>query len=255
MQFYQYNFSPKLIPTLVTLAAITVMIMLGQWQSSKATQKQSMQDTYDARTTQMAERITSDELDAETLTYKKVVVSGSYETQFQILLDNRVQDDKAGYHVITPFRINGSERYILINRGWVPLGADRAVLPEIKTPYGMIELSGVAMLPPSKLYELEQPESLDSGWQIVWQNMDLVRLRKAVPFSLQPLIIQLDQTSPGGFVRNWTRPDDRVATHMGYAFQWYGMAVMLALFYFFVNIKKNLMTTLTKPDKQELNHK
>ena len=154
------------------------------------------------------------------------------------MLDNRVQDDKAGYHVITPFRINGSERYILINRGWVPLGADRAVLPEIKTPDGMIELSGVAMLPPSKLYELEQPESLDSGWQIVWQNMDLVRLRKAVPFSLQPLIIQLDQTSPGGFVRNWPRPDDRVATHLGYAFQWYGMAVMLALFYFFVNIKK-----------------
>ena len=65
MQFYHYSFRPKLISTLATLAAITVMIMLGQWQSSKATQKQSMQDTYDARTTQMAERITPDELNAE----------------------------------------------------------------------------------------------------------------------------------------------------------------------------------------------
>ena len=235
-----YSFRPKLIPTLATLAAIAVMIMFGQWQSGKATQKQSMQGVYDARTTQMAEQITQNELDAETLRYKKVAVRGSYETQFQILLDNRVEDKKAGYHVITPFRIDGSERYILINRGWVSLGADRSVLPEINTPEGMIDLTGVAMLPPSKLYELKQPESLESGWQIVWQNIDLERLRKAVPFSLQPLIIQLDQASPGGFVRNWPRPDDRVATHLGYSFQWYGMAVMLALFYFIVNIKKSV---------------
>ena len=151
----------------------------------------------------------------------------------------RVEDEKVGYHVFTPFRIEASERYILINRGWVPLGDDRTVLPEIKTPEGMMDLSGVAMLPPSKLYELEQPKPLDSGWQVVWQNIDLARLRKAVPFSLQPLIIQLDQTSLGGFVRNWPRHDDKVVTHQGYAFQWYGMAVMLALFYFFVNIKKS----------------
>ena len=238
MQFYHYSFRPKLISTLATLAAIAVMVMFGQWQSGKATQKQSMQDAYDVRTTQMAERITPEELDAATLRYKKVVVRGNYETQFQILLDNRVEGEKAGYHVITPFRIEAGKRYILINRGWVPLGADRAVLPEIKTPDGMIDLSGVAMLPPSKLYELKQPESLDSGWQIVWQNVDLGRFREAVPFSLHPIIIQLDTASPGGFVRNWPRPDDRIATHLGYTFQWYGMAVMLALFYFFVNTKK-----------------
>ena len=238
MQFNHYSFRPKLIPTIATMAAIAAMVMFGQWQSGKAMQKQSMQDAYDVRTTQMAERITPEELDAATLRYKKVVVRGNYEAQFQILLDNRVEDKKAGYHVITPFRIEASERYILINRGWVSLGADRGVLPEIKTPEGMIELSGVAMLPPSKLYELKQPESLDSGWQIVWQNMDMARLRKAVPFSLQPLIIQLDQASSSGFVRNWPRPDDRIATHLGYTFQWYGMAAMMALFYFFVSIKK-----------------
>ena len=238
MQFYHYSFHPKLIPTLATLAAIAVMVMLGQWQSSKATQKQSMQTDFDARTTQMAEKITTDEIDAETLRYKKVVVHGKYETQFQILLDNRIEDEKAGYHVFTPFRIEASEHYILINRGWVPLGVDRTMLPEIETPEGMMDLSGVAMLPPSKLYELEQPKSLDGGWQVVWQNIDMARLRKAVPFSLQPLIIQLDQASPGGFVRNWPRPDDKVVTHLGYAFQWYGMAVMLVLFYFFVNFKK-----------------
>lgn len=238
MQFNNFSFRPKLIPTLATVAAIATMVMLGQWQSSKASQKQSMQSAHDARATQTAERITQVELDTEKMRYKKVVVSGNYETRYQILLDNRVEDERAGYHVITPFRIEGSERYILVNRGWIPLGDDRTVLPKIETPTGKIEVTGIAMLPPSKLYELEQPESLENGWQIVWQNIDMERLRKAVPFSLQPLIIQLDQTSSGGFVRNWPRQDDRVATHMGYAFQWYGMAVMLALFYLFVTFKK-----------------
>lgn len=254
MQFYNFSFSPKLIPTLATLVAMAIMLMLGQWQSSKATQKQSMQSAHDSRATQSAERITSVELDIEMMRYKKVVVRGHYETQFQILLDNRVEEERAGYHVITPFRIEGGERHILVNRGWIPLGSDRTVIPKIETPDGIIDVTGIAMLPPSKLYELKQPESLESGWQIVWQNIDMERLRKAVPFSLQPLIIQLNPSDSGGFVRNWPRQDDRVTTHMGYAFQWYGMAVMLALFYIFVNFKKvSEKLPNDKPNQTEAN--
>ena len=176
-------------------------------------------------------------LNPEEFRYKKVAVRGRFEPAYQILLDNRVHNEQAGYHVITPFQIENSKLYVLVNRGWVPLGADRSVLPEINTPKEMMEVTGAATLPPSKIYELKQPE-VTAGWQTVWQNMDIKRYREAVPFHMQPIIIQMDDGSPAGFVRDWPRPDDRIGTHRGYAFQWYGMAAMLLIFYIVTNIKK-----------------
>ena len=237
MQLYHYRFRPKLIPTLATLAAIPLLVSFGNWQANKANQKQALQDTYDARTTQSAVQIPRVLLNSEEYRYRKVAVRGHFETANQILLDNRVHDEQAGYHVITPFRIENSELYVLVNRGWVPLGSDRSVLPEINTPKEIIEITGVAVLPPSKIYELKQPE-VTSGWQVVWQNMDIKRYREAVSFQMQPIIIQMDEGSPAGFVRVWQRPDDRIQTHRGYAFQWYGMAVMLLIFCIVTNLKK-----------------
>ncbi|MFZ2541970.1 MAG: SURF1 family protein [Gallionella sp.] len=248
MQFHHYRFRPKLIPTLVTLATLPILVSFGLWQSNKADQKQALQDTYDARASQSAVRITSGHLSPEEFRYKKVVVRGQFDTANQILLDNQVYNEAAGYHVITPFQIESSRVYILVNRGWVPLGADRAVLPKISTPEGMLEIGGIATLPPSKIYELMQPESLNGGWQTIWQNMDLERYREAVPFQLQPVIIQMDKDSQGGFVREWPRPDTRIQTHLGYAFQWFGMAVILVLFYVVTNFKK---ITETETDKND----
>lgn len=238
MQLFSYQFQPKPIPTLAALAGIAVMVTLGTWQSNKAQQKKELQDMYDARATQPAEQITQEIADAEFFRYKKVAVKGSFDARYQILLDNRVHNEQAGYHVITPFLIQESAKYVLVNRGWVPLGSNRAELPEVNIPTGMQQISGVAILPPSKIYELEPSEPIEGGWQTVWQNMDMERYRNAVPFQIQPIIIQLDQDSPGGFVREWPRPDTRIQTHLGYAFQWYGMAAMLAMFYIFTNLKK-----------------
>ena len=238
MQFNCYRFQPRLVPTVVTLVALPLLVSFGLWQSNKAHEKQTLQDTADVRASQLPVRITPEQLNPEVLRYRKVVVRGHFDTDYQILLDNRVYNDQAGYHVITPFQIENSELYVLVNRGWVPLGADRTVLPKISTPDGMLEISGIATLPPSKIYELKQPESLTTGWQTVWQNMDFKRYREAVPFQLQTVIIQMNNDSPSGFVREWPRPDNRIETHLGYAFQWFGMAVVLVIFYIVSNIKK-----------------
>ena len=48
----------------------------------------------------------------------------------QILIDNMVNGERAGYFVITPFALQGGG-WVLVNRGWVPLGASRAERPAI----------------------------------------------------------------------------------------------------------------------------
>jgi surfeit locus 1 family protein len=44
--------------------------------------------------------------------------------------------------------------------------------------------------------------------------------------------------SSGGFVRNWVRPDDRILTHLSYAYQWFGFAFATLAIYIFVGFKR-----------------
>lgn len=233
------RFQPKLMPTIATLLLLPVLVNLGLWQARKAEQKQVLQEIYDQREKGPPVRLGIQPLDPETLRYSRVVVRGRYEPAHQILLDNQVNGGNAGYHVLTPLRIEGGNMRVLVNRGWVPVGRDRSVLPTLDTPQVMVEVSGYAVVPSGKFFELAKPDEVSGGWQSVWQNLDLERYRAAAAFPLQPVVIRLDPTSSaGGYVRGWPRPDARIEVHRGYALQWYGMAVALVVFYLSATIKK-----------------
>lgn len=238
MQIYTYRFRPKLIPTLATLLLLPVLINLGLWQYRKADQKLALQAIYDSREKQPPLWIGAQPLDPEAVQFSRVNVRGRYDPAYQVLLDNQVYQGQAGYQVITPLQIEGSAMRILVYRGWVPVGADRRILPNIVTPPGMIEVSGYTHIPSKKYFELSGEVTRDD-WQKVWQNLDLQRYSKAVPFSIQPVAVQLDSTSSaGGYVRDWPRPDLHIEVNRGYAFQWFGMSAALVLIYLLTNIKK-----------------
>jgi surfeit locus 1 family protein len=152
-------------------------------------------------------------------------------------LDNRQENGQPGVHVITPLRIEGSEMRILVNRGWVGWSQGRSVLPVVATPSGRVKIIGLAAVPSSKKFFLmpDHPEA-----QIkLWSRIDLPRFEKMVGHPLQPVVLQ--QTggdSSDTLVRHWAPPEDRVGMHRGYAFQWFGMAVALLLFYAFASFRK-----------------
>ncbi|MGE5027664.1 MAG: SURF1 family protein [Betaproteobacteria bacterium] len=239
MQVIPFRFRPKLMPTAATLLLLTVLVNLGLWQARKAEQKQVLQHIYDQRGKRPPVPMSVQPLNPQAIRYSKVVARGRYEPAYQILLDNQISGENVGYHVLTPLRIEGGNIRVLVNRGWVPVGRDRGVLPVIDTPQGEVEVSGYADVPPGKFFELAEPEDPRSGWRRVWQNLDLRRYRAAVPFPIQPVVIRLDPMSPaGGYVRDWPRPDARIEVHRGYALQWYGMAAALVVFYVAAAIKK-----------------
>ena len=239
MQTNPLRFRPKLIPTLATLLLLPALISLGQWQARKAEQKQALQETYDQREKAAPLQVSAHPLNPESVRYGRVVARGRYVPAYQILLDNQVREGMAGYHVITPLHIEGGDSHVLVNRGWVPIGRDRNVLPDTDAPQGVVEVSGYAVVPSGKYFELVKPNDLRSGWQKVWQNMDLERYADAVPFPMQPVVIRLDPASTaGGYVREWPRPDARIEVHRGYALQWYGMAAVLTVFYLASSIRK-----------------
>lgn len=233
-----YQFRPSLIPTLATVVLLPLFVSLGFWQLDRAEQKRALQAEYDARLLDEEVLIGTDVQSPEDLRFYKVVAHGSYDTDYQILLDNRVHRGQPGYYVVTPLKVQGSDVRVLVNRGWIPLGESRARLPSIPTPKGKQEIAGVATVPLERRFSLGG-EATRGQWQIVWPYLDLQRYANAVPFPIQPVVVLLDPTSSaGGFVREWARLDTGIATHQGYAFQWFTLALALVTIYLFVNLEK-----------------
>ena len=213
---------------------VPTFVSLGLWQWNKAAGKEARQSLLDARGHEPVVQLAAAAVDAESLRYRHVTVRGRYEPQFQILIDNRVHQERAGYHVVTPLRIEGSDMRVLVNRGWVPAALDRK-LPSVETPSGEVDLLATAVIPGTRFFTLA-PEQTGSGWQTLWQNLDLARYRQAVDFRLQPIVLQLEpESAGGGFVREWPRFDERIERHIGYAWQWFGFAVAtVGIWLFFV---------------------
>lgn len=235
-----YRFRPQLIPTLAFLVLLPGLINLGMWQLNKARQKQALQQQLEQGSKAAPISITRRVDDPEAIRYRRVRVRGQWEAGYQFLLDNKVNEQEiVGYQVLTPLRISGSDMRVLVNRGWVPAGADRRQLPAVAPPAGEVDVEGVAIVPSTKFFELAKPQDSSTGLEPVWQNLDLARYRQSVPFQLQPVVLLLDPNSAaGGYERNWPRPDERVEKNLGYAYQWFGMAVALVGIYIFVNLKK-----------------
>ena len=234
----KYTFKPSIGMTLATLIVMAIFIKFGLWQYNKAAAKQALQKQLEISLQQPATGLPATPNDIETLRYKRVKFSGVYVPRYQVLLDNQVENTVVGYHVITPLALSGTQQVILVNRGWVA-AVSNLQAPDIVTPTGEQQIEGDIAIPLAKFFTLEAPPPASNTWQPVWQNIDMKRYAKIVPFEIKPYIVRLNKTSvAGGYSRNWSSPGDRVATHLGYAYQWFGFALTLFFIYLVLNIKK-----------------
>jgi len=253
MQFkeFHYQFRPSLLGILLTLVCIPLFIKFGLWQYNKAQQKLAIQSAYNQA--KIGDALLFPITDTSSIKsnyadwkYKKVRVSGTYEPKYQFLLDNQVEENRVGFHVITPLKIQGSSQYVLVNRGWI-LGKDtHTELPKYNTPTGNLTLTGQVWVPSKKIFTLENKAIMPNDarpssqpWQAVWQNMDIDKYKQSVPFSVSAMAIKLDANSnAGGFVRNWQVPVERITTNIGYAYQWFGFALATLLIFIYMSFTK-----------------
>ena len=256
---YSYVFKPSWMGALTTLLCVLLFIKFGLWQYNKAVQKQNIHMAYDKAATGEAINFPLSKLDKNAINswkFKKVVVTGIYDTRYQYLLDNQVEGTQAGYHVISPLKIENSSQFVLINRGWILGKNTHTDLPEFKTPIGKQVVVGQVWVPSAKIFSLENKNDSTQRFKnnnpvlpMVWQNMDMIKYQQMVPFSVSPLLIKLDQHSQaGGFIRNWQIPAERITTNMGYAYQWFGFALASILIFFYMSITKVMSSNNQKQD-------
>jgi surfeit locus 1 family protein len=234
VRFGNWHFTFRPVATAVAAAGIVVMVLLGNWQTRRAEQKLAVQNRLDALALGPVQSLPSRMVSAADYVYHRVSVRGEFAPLHTIFVDNRVFRGLPGYHVVTPLRIQGGDTYVLVNRGWVALGSSRARLPQVRTPAGELGLEGVAVVPPERVYEL----STEAGAGPLVQHLVLARIAERTGLKLQPIVLQQTSDTADGLERAWERPDLGVNTNRAYALQWYAMGMLIVVFYFTLNLRR-----------------
>lgn len=241
-----WQFVPGLWPTLAALFFLVLTVFLGNWQTERAEAKRTLQARYDAALAEAPLHVGSTLLDSDGVLYRRLEAEGVFDDAHTVLLDNRILNGVAGYHVLTPLRITGSPFALLVNRGWVAVGPSRERLPLPPTPPGRVRLEGVAADPQTRYVELAGAAPQGR----VWQNLDFARYAERTGLKMQPVLLLQTSDTGDGLVRAWPRPDTGVATHVGYAFQWYGLAATLVVLWLVMNLRRD-PATARRPDRSE----
>jgi surfeit locus 1 family protein len=212
---------------LAAAAGCATFVALGNWQTRRAEEKVAAQARLDALAAAAPVRLRPALVQAAEYADRRVIVRGEYVPRHAVLIDNRVHKGVAGYHVVTPLRIEGGEVHVLVNRGWVAAKPRRDELPVIPTPTGLQTVEGVAVVPSGRVYELAP----DATRGPVRQNLVIERIAAETGLRLQPLVVRQTYDAGDGLVRAWERPDAGVNTHRAYAVQWYALALLTVIVY------------------------
>lgn len=210
-------------------AAITIAVTLalGNWQLDRAAQKVAIQTALEVEGRKPVVDTRSLLAAAEKTRFvqQRAALQGNWVADKTVFLDNRQMNAKVGFFVVTPLQLQGSRDVILVQRGWIQRNfEDRALLLRIETPAGLVSVEGRIAPQPGKLYELGAPST-----GAIRQNLDLEQFRAESGLPLLPVVLQQNGPASEGLLREWSAPNLGVDKHYGYAFQWFGLAALVAL--------------------------
>lgn len=238
IRFGAREFAPRAFTTVLALVVFAALVALGRWQLRRAAETQRLWDRFAAGTDAT---LAIDASTPRVARFRHVTLSGRYDASRQILIDGMESPDgRNGYLVLTPFELAGGG-WILVDRGWVPVGASPRDKPAVpvsgatrtvrgrvdELPRPGIRLGGGAPLRPPFPVVAVYPRLADIAALLHIENWV-----RAAPQVL------LDPDQPDGYLRHWTPPGFAPMRHTAYAVQWFGLALALAVIYVVTNLRR-----------------
>ncbi len=229
---YLRAFQPRLIPSLAALGVFALTMYLGHWQQGRAEEKRGLQAQFDQRSIAEPLTLRGETLDPQMVKFRRANALGAWVESAQIYIDNKFDQNRVGYHVITPLKLAGSERHVLVNRGWVARGTAYPLPPIVIAPAGQVNVNGTITLPTDKFLELTT--GTVSGR--VWQNLTIERFRAASKLDVLPFVLLANDVEPELHIVV-QQPDAGVAKHVEYMLTWYSLAATVVVLWLVLNFK------------------
>ncbi|MEO5826105.1 MAG: SURF1 family cytochrome oxidase biogenesis protein [Gemmatimonadales bacterium] len=213
---------------LALVAILTIgAMLLGRWQLRRLNDRRAGNVERIATLAAPAVRVIPGTSSADADGHR-VTMLGEFDPTVQVLLRGRVHRSAPGLHVVTAFRGESGGPIIWVLRGFV-YTPDGVTPPDtIAAPTsGAVTVEGIA-------YRLPETDNggqpIDAGMHRTYRRLDRVALHTLLPAALDLYVIESgDQAGPGRLPT--AEPpllDD--GPHLGYAIQWFGIALAIAAF-------------------------
>ena len=194
MRPMQFRFSWKV--TLTTGILACGMVSASVWQWGRHLQKQvliqHLQETLTLPPIPLVDLLIAPPK-WEEITFRRIQVSGTYDFAHETLLRNRNLEGRAGAHVITPLKIDNSDSYLLVDRGFVPLGREtRDIRSKYQTPQ-RVELFGLVKnsMPQKFMAPADPPAGGGRSWVDQWLRVDIPTMQAQLPYRVLPIYIEV----------------------------------------------------------------
>lgn len=225
-----------IISHLIVAVVISLLCILGSWQVSRYLDKQDRIAQITERQAQGA--ISHKVLGTLNLTDVRDVMINLVPLEHSdklLWLDNQQSAGQVGFKLIVPVRT--VEGWLLVNMGWVKGRKDRLALPIIPSLNELeMPLTGAISIPGLNRFVSETAQN-DGQFPKVIQQIEFTRLASLLDKPLLPYMLTLTQPSEG-YIREWTPVVMAPEKHIGYAMQWYGLAIAAFVIYIVARRKK-----------------
>ncbi len=229
----------------LALVMVTTFVYLGFWQLQRLEAKRERNAIVTTRSDRTPVGIAEALSGGDVPDYLPVRVSGSFDPSDEVLLRGRSLDGAPGFNLLTPLVLDDSAGEfagdaILVERGWVPYDHDQVPVPDALPPQGLVTVVGEVRSPQHPAegrWAFMAARDPAEGRLVQSFYVDLQRLAPQVEHRLVPAYVVLrQQTPPQTGALPMPLPEISVdeGPHLGYAIQWFGLALVSVVGYFFL---------------------
>ncbi|WP_424926758.1 SURF1 family protein [Amaricoccus tamworthensis] len=198
----------------LAFVVFVTLLLLGNWQMRRLEWKLDLTEAVETRAY-------GDPVSVEGLVqppeYLRVVADGTWRHDLALRV-KAVTELGAGSWVMTP--LEGADRTVWVNRGFVPSGLDPT---EWTRPEGPVEVTGLVResRPGGTLLESNDPEAGR------WVSADIPEMSRTAGINAARYFIDADhQGEPAAWPRGGLTKLEFRNTHLSYALTWYAMAAL-----------------------------
>jgi len=240
----------RIVATVSALLVIAIGCAAGYWQLSRASTKIALAANLLARQQMPILNANDRAWTLAEANERRMTARGHYIPEAAIWLDNRPRPlpaggsgntAQAGFYLMMPFRLEGGDELLWVNRGWAPRNPEnRETLPPIETPVGRVNLEGIVFPHPGRVYELGSSQATPPINQPrIEQNFNLEGEAKLHGWTQSPFILRLEESGvQDGLLREWAPLTTGVDRHYAYAFQWFALAACGFVFWLMSGLRQ-----------------
>lgn len=205
----------SILKSLIALVLVILFLWAGQWQYERGVERHAKNTLIKKQSLLQPIQVSQLNDDITALEWRKITLSGFFDSNNEILLRNRYHEGFYGFEQLTLFAFG--EKKIWVDRGWIKAGADATISPKLQETYeGNVTITGRirmdSSLPRGKFFAISQDSNRNMVSQLdarkgVQTEKFYVDLISASDARMNPDVpVELPELSDG--------------PHMAYALQW-----------------------------------